>query len=150
MRIDVESGNPTTYTIPATNPFVATPNARPEIWALGLRNPWSSSFDRVTGDYYIADVGNAMREEVDFQPADSPGGERPLDHLLNGGRIIGRLQVRRQAGERIGGQRRTGDACTVDDNPHVRLRRANTKLSRRGRLADSVSRQARNGGRGRL
>src|SRR6266487_4250176 len=84
MRIDVESGNPTTYTIPATNPFVATPNARPEIWALGLRNPWSSSFDRVTGDYYIADVGNAMREEVDFQPADSPGGENYGWNIMEG------------------------------------------------------------------
>ena len=84
MRIDVESGNPTTYTIPATNPFVATPNARPEIWALGLRNPWSSSFDRVTGDYYIADVGNAMREEVNFQPADSPGGENYGWNIMEG------------------------------------------------------------------
>jgi uncharacterized repeat protein (TIGR01451 family) len=74
MRIDVETGDPATYTIPPSNPYVGNPDARPEIWALGLRNPWSSSFDRQTGDYYIADVGQARREEVDFEPAGSPGG----------------------------------------------------------------------------
>ncbi len=74
MRIDVETGNPATYTIPPTNPYVATANARPEIWDIGLRNPWSSSFDRQTGDFYIADVGQATREEVDFEPAGSAGG----------------------------------------------------------------------------
>ena len=74
LRIDVETGAPATYTIPPTNPYASTANARPEIWATGLRNPWRSSFDRATGDYYIADVGQAAREEVDFQPADSGGG----------------------------------------------------------------------------
>jgi hypothetical protein len=54
---------------------VGTPGFRPEIWALGLRNPWRFSFDRVTGDLYIADVGQGSREEVDFQPAASRGGE---------------------------------------------------------------------------
>jgi len=74
MRIDVETGNPATYTIPPSNPYANTANARGEIWALGVRNPWSSSFDRQTGDFYIADVGQSTREEVDFQPAGSPGG----------------------------------------------------------------------------
>jgi uncharacterized repeat protein (TIGR01451 family) len=74
MRIDVETGNPATYTIPPTNPYVATANARPEIWDIGLRNPWSSSFDRQTGDFYIADVGMADREEIDFEPAGNAGG----------------------------------------------------------------------------
>jgi uncharacterized repeat protein (TIGR01451 family) len=74
MRIDVETGDPATYTIPPSNPYVGNPDARPEIWALGLRNPWSSSFDRKTGDFYIADVGQARREEVDFEPAGSLGG----------------------------------------------------------------------------
>jgi uncharacterized repeat protein (TIGR01451 family) len=74
MRIDVETGNPATYNIPPTNPYVATANARPEIWDIGLRNPWSSSFDRATGDFYIADVGEGDREEVDFEPAGSAGG----------------------------------------------------------------------------
>jgi uncharacterized repeat protein (TIGR01451 family) len=74
LRIDVETGDPASYTIPPTNPYVATANARPEIWDVGLRNPWSSSFDRATGDFYIADVGQANREEVDFEPAGSRGG----------------------------------------------------------------------------
>jgi glucose/arabinose dehydrogenase len=74
MRIDVETGNPATYTIPPSNPLVGDPNARPEIWALGVRNPWSSSFDRQTGDFYIADAGSETREEVDFEPAGSTGG----------------------------------------------------------------------------
>ena len=74
MRIDVETGNPATYTIPPSNPYANIANARGEIWALGLRNPWSSSFDRRTGDFYIADVGEGTREEVNFQPAGSPGG----------------------------------------------------------------------------
>jgi glucose/arabinose dehydrogenase len=55
LRIDVNSGSP--YGIPANNPFVNTPGAKREIWALGLRNPWRWSFDRLTGDLFIGDVG---------------------------------------------------------------------------------------------
>lgn len=67
------------YRIPASNPFVGvmvddTP-ARGEIWAYGLRNPWRPSFDRQTGDLFIADVGQGAREEVNFQLASSSGGE---------------------------------------------------------------------------
>lgn len=61
-----------TYTIPAGNVFTAT--QRPEVWAIGLRNPWRNSFDRQTGDLYIADVGQNAREEVNFAPANSPAG----------------------------------------------------------------------------
>jgi glucose/arabinose dehydrogenase len=64
-----------TYRIPPTNPFVQTPGALGEIWALGLRNPWRFSFDRVTGDLYVADVGEHLAEEVNFRPATSLGGE---------------------------------------------------------------------------
>jgi glucose/arabinose dehydrogenase len=74
LRIDVESGHDT-YSIPADNPFVGDPSVRPEIWALGLRNPWRFSFDRATADLYTADVGQNEREEVNFQPATSTGGE---------------------------------------------------------------------------
>jgi glucose/arabinose dehydrogenase len=62
LRIDVRSGSG--YTVPADNPFVGTEGARPEIWSYGLRNPWRFSFDRGTGDLYIADVGESMWEEV--------------------------------------------------------------------------------------
>jgi len=74
LRLDVESGV-VPYAIPPTNPYRQTQGYRGEIWALGLRNPWRFSFDRQTGDLYIADVGQNQYEEVDFQPASSPGGE---------------------------------------------------------------------------
>ncbi len=63
------------YKIPQDNPFVGQAGYRPEIWALGLRNPWRFSFDRQTGDLFIGDVGQSQREEVDYQPASSAGGE---------------------------------------------------------------------------
>lgn len=73
MRIDVNQGNP--YAIPPTNPFYNSLSALGEIWAYGLRNPWRFSFDRFTGDLWIADVGQNLIEEIDFQPASSAGGE---------------------------------------------------------------------------
>jgi glucose/arabinose dehydrogenase len=72
LRLDVTGAPP--YTIPITNPF-ASSAGRDEIWALGLRNPFRFSFDRQTGDLYVADVGQNAWEEVNFQPAASPGGE---------------------------------------------------------------------------
>jgi glucose/arabinose dehydrogenase len=57
------------YTVPSDNPFVGTPGAKPEIYAYGLRNPFRWSFDRVTGDLTIGDVGQDTREEIDFVPA---------------------------------------------------------------------------------
>jgi glucose/arabinose dehydrogenase len=73
LRIDVDSGDP--YGIPADNPFANDPSTRAEIWAIGLRNPWRYSFDRATGDLYIADVGQNAWEEVNIQRAGSRGGE---------------------------------------------------------------------------
>jgi hypothetical protein len=73
LRLDVDSAEP--YAIPPTNPLVGVPGAREEIWAYGLRNPWRFSFDRATSDLYIADVGQFNWEEVNLQPAASPGGE---------------------------------------------------------------------------
>lgn len=76
LRIDVNhtaSGLP--YAIPSDNPFVNQAGARAEIWAYGLRNPWRFSFDRGTGDLFIGDVGQSEREEVDYQPAASTGGQ---------------------------------------------------------------------------
>jgi glucose/arabinose dehydrogenase len=73
LRLDVDRGDP--YGIPPDNPWPSGDQARPEVWAYGLRNPWRFSFDRETGDLYIADVGQNQYEEIDFQPAASSGGE---------------------------------------------------------------------------
>ena len=73
LRIDVDNGNP--YTVPDSNPYYAFSSVRNEIWAMGLRNPWRFSFDRKTGDLWIADVGQNAQEEINFQPAGSQGGE---------------------------------------------------------------------------
>ncbi len=73
LRIDPNGETP--YAIPADNPFLNDPDIRDEIWALGLRNPWRISFDRTTGDLWIADVGQDTREEINRQPAASAGGE---------------------------------------------------------------------------
>lgn len=71
LRINVDTEQ--SYSIPADNPFV-NGGGKPEIWALGLRNPWRFSFDRLTGELYIADVGQNQWEEINFLPAGSPGG----------------------------------------------------------------------------
>lgn len=56
LRIDVSKAGPG-YAVPADNPFVADPGARPEIWAYGLRNPWKLTFDRQDGSFWVGDVG---------------------------------------------------------------------------------------------
>jgi len=73
LRIDVASGLP--YSIPPDNPFVGAVDTLPEIWALGLRNPWRYSFDQANGDFYIGDVGQDAVEEIDYQSYLSIGGE---------------------------------------------------------------------------
>ncbi|MGD0122131.1 MAG: PQQ-dependent sugar dehydrogenase [Candidatus Limnocylindrales bacterium] len=75
LRIDVDhasGGKP--YAIPSTNPFVGRPDALGEIFSYGLRNPYSFSFDRLTGDLWIGDVGQNLWEEVDRAPASTGGG----------------------------------------------------------------------------
>jgi glucose/arabinose dehydrogenase len=73
LRIDINKGDP--YGVPADNPFAAEAGTKPEIWAWGLRNPWKMSFDRKTGDFWIADVGQNKIEEVNMQKKSSKGGE---------------------------------------------------------------------------
>ncbi len=78
LRIDVDRDDfpadaTRNYGIPPTNPFVGV-IGDDEIWAYGLRNPWRCSFDRLTGDLWIADVGQGAWEEVNFQPAGAAGG----------------------------------------------------------------------------
>jgi glucose/arabinose dehydrogenase len=74
IRLDVSNPNPPFYFIPADNPYTSDPLIRDEIWALGLRNPWRWSFDRLTNDMWIADVGQGTREEVNFRAAGTTGG----------------------------------------------------------------------------
>ncbi|MDY0745887.1 PQQ-dependent sugar dehydrogenase [Paucibacter sp. R3-3] len=96
LRVDV-SGSGAGYTIPADNPFAASATTRPEIWALGLRNPYRDSFDRLTGDLWIGDVGQSTREEIDRELAGDPGGhnygwrlrEGTIESPVNGGTAPG-------------------------------------------------------------
>ena len=90
LRIDVDGDLP--YVIPSDNPFVGDARGLDEIWAYGLRNVWRFSFDRHSGDMYLADVGQNRWEEVNFQSAASRGGENygwnvwEGSHLFAGGR----------------------------------------------------------------
>jgi glucose/arabinose dehydrogenase len=74
LRIDVDNpGGGENYGIPADNPFVGNPDARDEIWASGVRNPWRFSFDSQTGDIWIADVGQNSLEEINHELSTSAG-----------------------------------------------------------------------------
>ncbi|NYI06398.1 PQQ-dependent sugar dehydrogenase [Allostreptomyces psammosilenae] len=74
LRLDVDSAcGDLPYCVPADNPFVDTPGARPEIWAYGLRNPWRFSFDPADGSLWIADVGQGGSEEINHLAADQAG-----------------------------------------------------------------------------
>ncbi|HTI06575.1 MAG TPA: PQQ-dependent sugar dehydrogenase [Gemmatimonadales bacterium] len=66
LRLDVSGASG--YTIPAGNPGGSDTSFAPEVWSYGLRNPWRFSFDRGTGDLYIADVGQDAFEEIDVSP----------------------------------------------------------------------------------
>ncbi|MGH2536070.1 MAG: PQQ-dependent sugar dehydrogenase [Candidatus Promineifilaceae bacterium] len=87
LRLDVDAEG--AYGIPAGNPFSGELGTRPEIWAIGLRNPWRFSFDGLTGDLYIADVGQNAWEEVNFVPAGAPGGANFGWSILEGSHCYG-------------------------------------------------------------
>ncbi|SEI93552.1 Glucose/arabinose dehydrogenase, beta-propeller fold [Dyadobacter koreensis] len=78
LRIDV---NNTPYSIPADNPFVKTQDAKGEIYAYGLRNPWRFSFDRNTKQLFAGDVGQNKYEEVDVITKGGNYGWRPIEGL---------------------------------------------------------------------
>ena len=90
LRINVDGPHAAgkAYAIPPDNPYAAGGFApgegRPEVWAYGLRNPWRFSFDRVTADLYIGDVGQNAWEEIDRQPLDPPGGANYGWNLMEG------------------------------------------------------------------
>ena len=73
LRVDVDTAVPNGYTIPPDNPYDAHSGFAQEIWAYGLRHPWRFSFDRATGDMWIADIGEHLREEIDFLPPGAGG-----------------------------------------------------------------------------
>ncbi len=81
LRLDVDAEQP--YAIPTDNPY-ATEGGAPEVWVRGLRNPWRFSFDSLTGDLFIADVGEISIEEVNFLPAGHSGGENMGWNYLEG------------------------------------------------------------------
>jgi glucose/arabinose dehydrogenase len=96
------------YRIPPDNPFANNPVFRPEIWALGLRNPWRFSFDRLTGDLYIADVGQDTWEEVNFQPVIGGGGRNYGWNAMEGNHCYNSLSCNQ-----------TGFTLPVAEYPHT-------------------------------
>jgi cysteine-rich repeat protein len=75
LRLDVDVEGPPYWRAPRDNPHPDAPGPLALVWAKGVRNPWRFSFDRATGDLYVADVGQNKLEEIDFVPASSGGGE---------------------------------------------------------------------------
>jgi hypothetical protein len=73
LRIEPHPGESPLYAIPSNNPFVGVVGDYPPIWSYGLRNPFRFSFDQLTGDMVIGDVGQSAREEVDLAPSPAPG-----------------------------------------------------------------------------
>ena len=82
LRIDVDGDEP--YEIPPGNPYASVAGARPEIWASGLRNPWKFSFDRLTGDLWLPDVGETMREEMNVESNGHAGGQNYGWNVMEG------------------------------------------------------------------
>ncbi len=135
LRIDPGRGDP--YAVPADNPFVGDADARPEIWADGLRNPWRFWIDGITGSLYVADAGEAKREEVDLAAraqagldfgwpcfegslpfdaaASCPGATGPLLEYARDGSncaIVGGVVVRDERLPALAGRYLYGDFCT--------------------------------------
>jgi glucose/arabinose dehydrogenase len=88
LRIDPGNGRGKQYAVPGSNPFVGQRGARPEIYALGLRNPWRFSFDRLTGDLWLSDVGQYEVEEINHLPAGSAAGANFGWSRLEGSRVL--------------------------------------------------------------
>jgi glucose/arabinose dehydrogenase len=111
LRIDPRPSGGNPFGVPSDNPFRGREGADPAIWAYGLRNPWRYSFDRLTGDLWIGDVGQSSREEIDLQRARSDGGEN-----YGWNRLEGTLNYSGDPPENAVGpvyEYPTGDGCAV-------------------------------------
>ena len=82
LRIDVHTSD--SYLIPKDNPFIDNNNIKSEIWSYGLRNPWRFSFDRLTGDMIIGDVGQSLWEEINFELFPNKGGKNYGWNVMEG------------------------------------------------------------------
>jgi glucose/arabinose dehydrogenase len=143
LRIDPHGAGDGDHGIPPGNPYAGVPGALPEIWSLGLRNPFRFSFDALTGDLVIGDVGETQWEEVDFAPAASGGGrasnfgwpscegpigscpgaappvfvyphDDPGGDVANGCAIIGGYVYRGNLAPEIAGRYLYADLCTAE------------------------------------
>ncbi len=91
LRLNPKASGAEEYTVPTSNPYASSSGTKALVWAYGLRNPWRWSFDRVTKDLWIGDVGQDAWEEIDFQPAGAHGGDNygwnrmEGNHSYNGG-----------------------------------------------------------------
>jgi glucose/arabinose dehydrogenase len=110
LRLDIDGGTP--YAIPAGNPFIGQAGARAEIWALGLRNPWRFTFDRVAGLLYVADVGQSQWEEVHVVAANRPGVNYGW-RILEGSQCYGATTCNSQGLERPVLQYSHAEGCSV-------------------------------------
>jgi glucose/arabinose dehydrogenase len=111
LRLDVDADP---YAIPPSNPYASSGTGRPEIWAYGLRNPWRFSFDRATGELWIADVGQGSWEEVNLQPASSIGGENYGWDVMEGTHCFGAATCTRTGlVEPVIEYNHSGGACSV-------------------------------------
>ncbi len=82
LRIDVDNGDP--YAIPLDNPFHGQKGKKPEIWCFGLRNPWRFSFDKITNDLIIGDVGQNLWEEINWSSWDESKGANYGWNIMEG------------------------------------------------------------------
>lgn len=111
LRLDVDSAQP--YAAPKDNPFATNPDFAPEVWAMGLRNPWRFSFDRLTGDLYIGDVGQNQWEEIDFQPAGQAGGMNYGWNIMEGSHRYSGEPVKEGLTAPIAEYTHGNDGCSV-------------------------------------
>lgn len=137
LRIDPRPAGDRPYGIPADNPFVGRSGARPEVWAYGLRNPWRFSFDRATGDLWVADVGQNSWEEINVVRAGSKGGENYGWPLREGSHPFRGGQRPQGAVEPIHEYRLDGGACAVTGGYVYRGARLASLLGGRYVFADA-------------